>query len=189
MKPIERWSLPNGDIVEIIPDNDPPHPREWDNVGTIYHVHSRYDLGVRVDDPRDTVEEAEEDGEVYLPVYMYEHSGIALSTGSFTDPWDSGQVGVVVAHKADVEKCMGGDATKEQIEKALRAEIETYSKFLNGDCYGWRLMADSEPCDKCGRSDGPIEKDSCWGYYGIDDARDEAFANAGVDPKNATELD
>ena len=31
----------------------------------------------------------------YLPLYLYDHSGITMSTGSFCDSWDSGQVGFI----------------------------------------------------------------------------------------------
>lgn len=36
---------------------------------------------------------------IILPIYAYEHGGITLSTGSFSCPWDSGQVGWIYATK------------------------------------------------------------------------------------------
>lgn len=38
---------------------------------------------------------------VTLPLFLMDHSGISMSTGSFNDPWDSGQVGFIYC---DLEK-------------------------------------------------------------------------------------
>lgn len=36
-----------------------------------------------------------------LPLYLYDHSGITMSTTSFNDRWDSGQVGYIYASRED----------------------------------------------------------------------------------------
>ena len=36
---------------------------------------------------------------IILPLYLYDHSGITMSTGPFSCPWDSGQVGWIYAPK------------------------------------------------------------------------------------------
>jgi len=36
---------------------------------------------------------------VILPLYLYDHGGITMSTGAFSCPWDSGQVGWIYAPK------------------------------------------------------------------------------------------
>lgn len=91
-------------------------PREWDNLGTMVCLHRRYTLG---DEQAQNTEEYESweqwlEGEVFkpnggkdevvaLPLYLYDHSGITMSTGSFghIDPqrWDWGQVGWIWATK------------------------------------------------------------------------------------------
>ena len=40
-------------------------------------------------------------------LYLYDHSGITMSTGSFCDSWDSGQVGFIYVTKEDIEKEYG----------------------------------------------------------------------------------
>ena len=63
-----------------------------------------------------------------LPVYMYEHSGIALSTGSFSDNWDSGQVGwIYTSHKNIIKEY--GSLTEETIQKARKALQNCKSLF------------------------------------------------------------
>ena len=97
-----------------------------------------------------------------LPLYLYDHSGITISTSDFGDRWDSGQVGWTYASHADVAKEYG-DASPENIERArklLNAETENYDCYLRGDCYGFQLYENGE------------EVDSCWGFLGsFDEAK------------------
>ena len=44
---------------------------------------------------------------VILPLYLFDHSGISISTGSFHDPWDSGQVGFIYASKEKAKEGWG----------------------------------------------------------------------------------
>lgn len=44
---------------------------------------------------------------VILPLYLYDHSGITISTGPFSCPWDSGQVGWIYAPKDTFRKATG----------------------------------------------------------------------------------
>ena len=78
---------------------------------------------------------------VSLPLHLYDHSGITMSTGSFNDPWDSGQVGFIyVTHERlkkeyEVEELSGEKL--EQAEEALRAEVRTYDDYLTGAVIGF----------------------------------------------------
>ena len=57
---------------------------------------------------------------VVMPLYLLDHSGLAMQTESFHDPWDSGQVGWVYVSKEDVLKEFGG----EKMTGALRKKAE-----------------------------------------------------------------
>lgn len=95
-----------------------------------------------------------------LPVYLFEHSGMHISTQDLTKGpdgrWDAGQVGWVYADKkailAGYGKC--GPEEMKRAEKALASEVELYDKYLSGECYGFQLYKDGE------------EMDSCWGFLG-----------------------
>lgn len=186
----ERYEL-NDMVLEIVRDDTPMNPREeFDNLGTMVCWHGRYNLG---DDhnfghPDDFIEglaeEFVEDMEdldemdrnemwdlinknaIVLPVYMYEHSGIALSTGSFNNPWDSGQVGWIYITHDDIENAYGelSEKTIKIAEKCLKSEVEIYSQYLNGDVYGFLLKKIAE-CDCCKSKEEEVI-DSCWGFYG-----------------------
>lgn len=102
-----------------------------------------------------------------LPVYMYEHSGIALNCGGFSDPWDSGQVGFIYVSYEALRKEYSvkrvGKKTLKTAERVLKQEVKTYSEYVNGEVYGF-IVKDSD--------DEQIEDGSCWGYYGDDGDED-----------------
>lgn len=52
---------------------------------------------------------------IILPLFLYDHSGITISTGPFSCPWDSGQVGWIYAEK------------KKLIEETGYTEAELFS--------------------------------------------------------------
>jgi hypothetical protein len=162
--------------LEILQDESPESPREWGNLGTMVCFHRRYNLG---DKHNFSVEEAEEmmkgkDICVSLPLYLYDHGGITMSTGSFSCKWDSGQVGWIFVTKEQVRKEYNvKKISKDLIEKVTRVlegEVETYDQYLTGDVYGYRI-SQIDVCDKgCEHKD---EIDSCWGYYGIESVEEE----------------
>ena len=119
-------------IADIYIDDMPYSPREDDNLGTLIAFHSRYDLS---DDDNWTKEEliehvAKEDV-LSLPVYMYEHSQVALSTEPFSCSWDSGQVGYIFVSYEDIIKEYG-KLDIERATKVLEYEIEEYSQYILG---------------------------------------------------------
>ena len=116
--------------------------------------------------PDDEVIGLVEDEHYVLPLYLYDHSGITMSTGSFSCPWDSGRVGMIYISKA--KAAQEGWKTPEQAYEAMRAEVEEYDHYLTGQCYGY-VVEDA---------DGD-RNDSCWGFLGdIKYVRDEMRAAA-----------
>ncbi len=105
---------------------------------------------------------------IILPLYLYDHSGITISTGKFSCPWDSGQVGFIYctmerARDEWGEKYNPGITDDEIREKAinyLQYEVKTYDDYLNGSVYGY------ETKDPDGEDIG-----ACWGYFGYDETK------------------
>jgi hypothetical protein len=170
--------------IKIVQDTDPSSPREDDNLGTMVCFHKRYDLGDKHDynhieydswgEQRKDIEKTENVC-VILPLYLYDHSGITISTSPFGCNWDSGQVGWIFVSKEDVRKEFGVKRiTKEIIEKVtniLESEVETYDQYLMGDVYGYEI------CEVVTCSEGhehENELDSCWGFYGSEYCMEEA---------------
>jgi hypothetical protein len=172
---------------KLIQETSPDCPRENENLGTMACVHGRYNLG---DDNavnelsdiitshsmyRDSFEEeynlsnlldlykiGEKIGlfALCLPLYLYDHSGIRMSTSAFSCSWDSGQVGFIYVTKEQARNKFNvkriGKKLVERINNILLSEVEKYDQFLTGDVYGFEVLDDNED---------PI--DSCWGFYGV----------------------
>ena len=176
-KPVEVLDI-DGFKVKIFYDSDPQTPREWDNLGTMVCWHRRYNLGD--EQRRDSVEdwmrevvcnltgedhddpsEAFEKLTIALPLYLYDHSGLTMSTGPFSCPWDSGQVGFIYVTVEKAKKEWGWKkltaARRKKIEDHLCGEVSTYDMFLRGDVFGYQIEDKDE-----------IETSSCWGFFGSD---------------------
>ena len=161
--------------LEILQDESPESPREWENLGTMICFHRRYNLG---DKHNFSVEEGEkmtkEKDIISLPLYLYDHSGITMNTTGFSCRWDSGCVGFIYVTKEQVRKEYNVKRiTKdivEKVRKVLKGEVETYDQYLTGEVYGYRISK-VEVCDKgCEHKE---EVDSCWGYYGMESVEED----------------
>lgn len=166
-----------GHIIKIYHDPDAESPREWSNLGTLFCWHRRYRLGdshqydsheaflrdlagvsAQSQLSMGQLRERAERKSILLPVFLYDHSGLAMNTIGFHCPWDSGQVGFVYVTLEAVRKEFGvkrvTKALREQAEDILRAEIVTFDAYLGGRVYGYVIEADGE------------EIDACWGFVG-----------------------
>lgn len=151
-------------------DPHPTNPREWDNFGTMVCWHQHYMLGD--EQPKRSAEDWERafarklEGDTYeaeiwereatrqevwefineraivMPLYLYEHSVVSISTRTFHGRaqhalWDSGQVGWIYVTHEDVE-AEYGDLSEESLDRArelLSAEVDTYDMYVRGEVY------------------------------------------------------
>lgn len=142
-------------------------PRSWDNLGTMLCCNRRYQLGDcnsnretelqlaeicrkygKSDEEIDEMTFAEEvqfildqDDVCGLPLWLYDHSGISISTGRQCS-WDSSFVGLIFVEKDFylAQTCLKDEeGWKEKAKKTLEGEVETYSNFLEGNVYIWTL--------------------------------------------------
>jgi len=186
-------------IIKIHHDQDAESPREWSNLGTLICWHRRYQLGdshqfdspeaflrdlVDISDQRDLsmellCERADRKA-VLLPVFLYDHSGLAMNTIGFHCPWDSGQVGFVYVTLEAVREEFGAKrvtkALREKAEDILRGEIVSYDAYLGGRVYRYVIERDGE------------EVDACWGFFGHYELDCLSDARAFVDHLTLREL-
>lgn len=154
-----------GFTIKIGYDECPQSPREDEPFGTLVAFHKRCNLGdksvkLKSSDFGSWAEvrkhiEKEMDPVVILPVFMLDHSGIALNTTGFSCPWDSGQVGYIFMSRDDVKKWWPSwkkltKARLATIEKGLVAAVETYSSYVNGEVYYYAVIGDEGVIDSCG---------------------------------------
>ena len=109
---------------------------------------------------------------VVLPIYLFEHSGMSISTtrGYFDaiDPgsWDHGQSGIIYATETEIKKWLGkpGDLTDEDMKVArdeLADIVRIYDMYLNGEAYCFNLYnrETEENIDSCGGIYAENDKD------------------------------
>lgn len=178
--------------LKIMHDTSPESPREWDNLGTMYCEHRRYELGdkkaqdISVYNYKTEQRETPDKGYTILPLYLYDHGGITMSTGRFSCPWDSGCVGYIYVSDDDVKNEYGWKIItkkrREIITKRLKAEVEVYDQYLTGDVYGFQF--ESFAVYEDGREESLDDSDSCWGFYGSDPATNGIAEHLTVDLKD-----
>ena len=120
---------------------------------------------------------------VILPLYLYDHSGITMSTSSFRDGWDSGQVGYIYISYEKIREEYGykriNATRKKKIHEYLNVEVETYDQYLTGDVYGFKDF-----CNVCDE-----ELDSVWGFFGSNWKENGLLEYAGGDCPNCKDTE
>jgi hypothetical protein len=158
----------NGFVGHLERDPGCENPR---NSNVLCHMvcgHKRYTLGdthsynLKDFDGWDSLEakiKQDSPGCYILPIYMLDHSGLWISTRSFSCPWDSGQIGFIYLSKETFEAEFS-DTSEDLAESIMKDEIEIYDQYLKGECYGYIIENQDRE-----------EVDSCWGYIGRSNAR------------------
>lgn len=160
-------------------DDDCESPREWDNIGVLACDHKRYsigdkDYGLPFVNGDWRAGKLRDDIYLCLEVWGYEHGGIALSharSGQFADQFDSGRAGwhyvTIDTVKENWPKLdIGSIELRDQVERALKAELEVMNLWLAGEC--WYYVVKDEEGNTV---------DSCGGF--ITDDVDDLIGHAG----------
>lgn len=110
----------------------------------------------------------ESDNIVLLPLWLYDHSGISMSTSHtypYNDRWDSGQVGWIHLSKERFLQETGYDETQwpEKAREMLVEEVTIYDQYLRGEVFGFQVFVLNDETSEWEETD-----ESCWGFYGSD---------------------
>lgn len=211
MSEIERYRHKDS-IIVIEYDDDGWHnsPRDWDNSTTMLCAHRNYDLGDKIA-LSDIAYGLEDLGHrrgwagiaryltlfcgvnVWLPLGLYDHSGISMYVGSGphafdSQGWDSGMVGIIYMTPEQAEGWPAGH----DLHAVLREDVEVYNAYLRGEVYRYTVYTDfpdtidDEPLDldELGDVDEAVisylagDYNCCGGYYDIDHCKAEAELEA-----------
>lgn len=155
--------------IRILSDDDAPNPREeYDNLSHMVTWHRNYRLGDEQpsqspDDWLEAFKENHKEGEYIMqPLYLYDHSGITISTSAFSCAWDSGQIGYVYLTKEAAEKELSCEAGWETAAKnRIEGDVQSYDDYLTGNVWGYvvesRILEDDSDWS---------DEESCWGFIG-----------------------
>ena len=89
-------------------------------------------------------------GCIYIPIYLYVHSGMAVSLKPFADEWDS-YIGFIVrinkkewCEKTGSKRCM-----MSQIMKEVEYEVKYLNAILSGEIFGYTIDGSEDAFDSC----------------------------------------
>ena len=169
-------------VLRLFYEDCAEDPRSaFDNLGTMVCWARRGTYG----DPHDFEDpeaflRAHHRDSIVLPINIYEHGLIALSTRSFTgrvpgyhDIFDCALLGFIYVPKERIREEYGWTritpARRHQIEEYLEGEIREYQDYLNGHVFAYQVVRVTK-CPQCGQDEEEI-LDSCGGFYGADPER------------------
>jgi hypothetical protein len=156
---------PNQQKINMICEYDPGFEQWLDKKWANYLADSREEENRWY---QSTLDEHFDKYYISLPLYLMDHSGLSMSTGGYSCPWDSGQVGFIAISREKVRNeysCKRvSEQRKQQVLKYLTGEVETYSQYLEGAVYGFTIYEH----DIYDEPDEGESTDSCWGFYGHD---------------------
>lgn len=136
-----------GYTIKLYIDDEAPDPREWSEyTSNMITFHKNYTIGDRHDwevTPFKSWLSRNQDNIIQLPVYMYDHSGITISTEPFSCPWDSGQIGVIYETKKSIREEFGVKRVTNKliktIEDRLRLEVDEYDHYCTGQIFSYTV--------------------------------------------------
>ena len=180
----------------ILIDEDPPNPRENDNLAVLVADYRRYNLGDRkpTDEEYTALRKGGWDGlRTHLtcqygpilalePLALLDHGVQHLYIGSqahWSDSggWDSGLIGfayVTAARAAEL------GALIEHRNEWIKGDVDEYDKYLRGEAFGYSVTRTRtmRATDGSGFEQSAEEVlDDCWGFLGYDYVMDEAMSS------------
>lgn len=161
--------------IKIFHDELCESPRTmWDNLGVMCCFHKKYNIGDKHDFSISEYESWDKfikyptfqeylfnahGACVLLPLYLYDHSGLSISTSPFNCKFDSGKIGFIYATKEKIKNHFMiaeiNEQTLETVKSILECEVKEYNQYLSGECYGYEIF------NSLGESVG-----SCYGFIG-----------------------
>lgn len=179
MNEIETISY-KGHEINVYYDEDSESPRTWDNLSKIYSNSRRYDpdnldiddlmreIGISEFPGFEAILNRMEHDYIAYRVCIVDHSWVSLSLDEpVPNPYmgfDSGTFGIIAVSKEAVRREYKvkriTKKIREKVEAIFEGELNALEKYINGEVYGYMI-------DKG-------EVDSCWGFYSIEEAIEEA---------------
>jgi len=152
--------------LEIYRDQHPVDPRELNSFSTMVCKWSNYQLGdkeIKTKDYQDWKDVREhimerENVKAILSIYVYEHSGITISTTPFNSPWDSGKAGFIYTTEEQIEELGLEGKTEKELEDMLKDGVETYDHYIRGEVYRFVYYENGDQLDACSGFIGESDK-------------------------------
>ena len=165
-------AVPDGFVIGYLQqDSDCQNPlTDCDGMGEIRSLRSRHNNHISIEEAKDLLRD-----KMVVPLIYYEHGGCAwyVCGEEFWAPhmdWDNVSfAGVWVPDQCCREEIVARSRKRhikyyEAARELAKQACESYTSWLNGDCYG----IVTERFDEKGEFQ---DDDSCWGFVGFDYAK------------------
>ena len=137
--------------LTIKQDEFPENPRTfYDHMAVMVCFHRNYKLGDKHDykqsdynnwDELEKAIKSENEIAVIEPLYLFDHSGITISTTPFSCRWDSGRVGLIYITKEVMREMFNiKKVTKKWLQKAseiIKGEVKEYDDYITGNVWSF----------------------------------------------------
>lgn len=104
---------------------------------------------------------------MWLPLYVYDHSGVSMHTECSGDKWDTSCVGWIVT-----PMCQNHTSADEmKATRVMQQEVKEYNDWLQGEVYRYTLYKQNGWVSddiECSASPNWEEVDDCGGFIGDD---------------------
>lgn len=171
MESIKEFKNGRNETVKVFYDEDAISPRKDFDYITKVVTTNNYSFGDEtqsIEDIKDRLSDKSfMNDNIVLPIYAYIHSGMTISTTSFNDRWDSGQIGYIFVSKETVRAEYNVSRISSRLRKRvinmMASEISTeLDKFVRGEIYRFEVYNENDELI-----------DSCSGFYSIEDIIEE----------------
>lgn len=156
--------------IDFMIDRCPSNPqKEWENAGVIACQRlTRYSIGEET--IHGSVKEFSRElpkGSIVMPFFLRDAGDIKLALEPFYTSQDP--IGVIYATPQSIVHIYGDNtpASRRHARKSLAGELETYTQYLNGECYGMRTI----------HEDGEV--DEVFGFFGSNVFENGMASNVG----------
>lgn len=142
----------------------------YDHLNQKFEITYNYDCNYLEEHETEIIQRWARHNLIILPLYLYDHSGITMSTAAFSCQWDSGQVGFIYTDLETIKKEFNistyiSKRLLDRVRNILIGEVETYDTYIRGDVIGY--MSENIHGEDMG---------SCWGYYSLEHLLEDAKA-------------
>jgi hypothetical protein len=142
----------------------------------MYCEHRKYSLGDDVGAARfdatcwqevKSIIEEQYNPAIILPLSLYDHSGLAVQIGEFSD-WDISMVGYIYISARDAKNYLNVSELEQvhldELTRIAEEEVTEYSLYLEGEIYRMEVI-ETTTCECCGVTREEVI-DSIGGFYG-----------------------
>ncbi len=142
-------------------DYDDANPRHWESSSVMATVNIRHKIGevtlkthgeslssdFRIHLAKDALQLKDV---IYLPVFLYKHSGTTISTSPFYCPFDSGQIGFIYETKSQIRQEFGVKRINkdllDKIHERLKDEVDLMAAYIEGSVFEFSIPGLDEDC-------------------------------------------